>query len=734
MSRVEYRMPSRLDIPSRFFGRFTWKDLVRLLLPIILCFAVFRTIASPGAVAVLALTGVAGVAWYGVRPFGQYLDELVVNAVQWLAGRNSVKGHGINGISDDHVVTREGVVMGIIEVEPANLEMRTEPEQQALISVYRDLFESVSYPIYIYSRQEELSLDNYGYQIQQRAVDDYLLQLDYLRYIYEFTKENQSKTRHFIIVRVDRDNRHRLEKLARERLPFLEPMERESEKRVLVDELDSRCREVVENLNSAELSADRVTGEDLRDVLKSYVRTRPNPGIQYTTRPREAGTGAYRKSAYITEYPATIDAGWPVQLLRTDGLVDIVQVVEPRNSAKTTKKLQRLAEKLNAEIDSFLRQGYRGINKLEGSLADVEWFLDLLADREDKPVDYGVYVTAHHENEQRCKRSFEQVCSRLDTMQISYRQPIFRTHNARYTDSLVFPDRLDEKQLAPARSAAAGFPFSTLSLNQDAGVIYGTDTSDGSPILLDRFSWSSHSMARMGMVGSGKSYAAKIELLRSFLAYPDLQIILVDPKNEYGGLVGTLGGTTYTLSETGTEYDFDEDVVCFQVENRGQEENADQLVDLVQGIYAATSRNTQKTLVLIDEARILLNHETGRQVLNQFVLEGRDTNTAVTLITQNASHFAYCREGREILDNMPGKIFMRHDRVPESVVDYFDLSEREKYELFELKTGTDTAYSEGLVKVTGRIDARVRIEATDREHHFIEPSPTRPIALPGELQ
>jgi len=115
-----------------------------------------------------------------------------------------------------------------------------------------------------------------------------------------------------------------------------------------------------------------------------------------------------------------------------------------------------------------------------------------------------------------------------------------------------------------------------------------------------------------------------------------------------------------------------------------------------------------------------MNDETGRRLLNQFVLEGRDTKTAITLVTQNASHFTYCREGREILDNVPGKVFMRHDRVPESVVDYFDLSQREKQELFNLRTGTDTDCSDALLKVSSRLDTRIRIESTPVEHAIIE--------------
>jgi type IV secretory pathway VirB4 component len=222
----------------------------------------------------------------------------------------------------------------------------------------------------------------------------------------------------------------------------------------------------------------------------------------------------------------------------------------------------------------------------------------------------------------------------------------------------------------------------------------------------------------MGMVGSGKSYAAKIELLRSAVIYDNLQIIAVDPKQEYSHVINSIGGNIQNLDHN-NQYEFSDDHICFQVRERGQEENVEKLVNLVRRIYSHTSQNQRKTLVLIDEARILMNDEEGRKVLNQFVLEGRDTNTAVTLVTQNASHFTHCREGREILDNVPGKVFMRHDRVPDSVVDYFHLSERERQELYELKTGTDSSHSEALLKITGRLDTRIRVESTDVEHAII---------------
>lgn len=719
MARVEFRMPGRLHIPTRFFGRLTWKDIVRLALPVILCFLIIDSSPSAATAIWLAAAGLTGILWYSFTPFNQHLDELSTNAIRWYIGQRNIETVQITEKLEDHLLTSNKTVIGVIEVNPANLEMRTEAEQYALISIYRSLFETISYPIEIHSRQENLSLEEYLHNIADNESPDHLLQKDYLEYIHHLDQQAVSQTRHYIVVRVEPEGQKWVEKQLPEQLPFIDRPKDEQEQEILVNELDSRCRDILDTLNTADLSATRLTKKKLWNTsyIPSTYNSQVNP--RYTSIPDENGRGDYRRTLSVTEYPASIDAGWTGQILQTSGLVDIVQVVEPRDTSKAVRKLQRLSEKVNAEIDSFLAQGYRGTNKLEGLLDDVEWFLDLLADREDIPVDYGVYITTHSENQAECQQTFEKVCNRLDTMQIDYRKPVFGTDQAYYTDSLFHLDHLQETLLVPAQSAATGFPFTTRNTDLKDGVIYGIDTQDESPALFDRFSWSSHSMARMGMVGSGKSYAAKIELLRAHIAYPDLQIIIADPKNEYRSITRTLDGTTYILDED-KEYSFNEDVVCFQVKERGQEENTDLLVDLVQQIYSVVSQTQRRTLVVIDEARIMMNSEAGRRVFNRFVLEGRDTNTAITLISQNASHFTYCREGREILDNMPGKIFMRHDRVPDSVVDYFRLSQREEQELYELKTGTDSRYSEALFKITGQLDTRIRVESTPQEHALID--------------
>jgi hypothetical protein len=727
-------MPGNLSqVQSRFFGKFTVPDMVRLAAPIGLIYLM----VSPSTLSIetgvlVGIAVAASLTWYLWTPYDQHLDTHLYHAVRWLIEKQTVEGSDLAEQNKDHVITENGVAVAVIEVSPTNLDLKTGAQKAALHSIYHDLFKTVTYPVTIHSRQEPFSLSEYAQNIGDSTVPTSLkdLKKGYLQWCGELLNQNEfATTHHYIVVRVDHDGLHKLQPYinhVKEQLLDIETDD-DTEAAVLVNELNSRCNEVISTISTADLTADRLTGQRLYTKTNQFNNRRPNLSTTWSAQPDNNGNGEHRRSVYLTEFSTGMELGWPRTLLRADGFVDVTQVVTPRDTVKTVKTLQRLSEKLNAEIDSFLHHGYRGTQKLERLLEDVQGFLDILTDQEDLPVDYAAYITAHHKDRKQVQQTFNQICTRLQRMQVDYQQPVFRTDQACHTETVLNGDRLNEALLLPAGSAAAGFPFATQVTGQDNGVIYGIDNADGTPILLDRFSWKSHSMVRMGATGSGKSYAAKLELLRTYLAHPEIQIIVVDPKNEreYGHVIKRLGGKTRPLDPE-ADYQFDNRFMCFEVPERGNSVGAAALINTVQQIYDETTRSSQRTLVVIDEAHNLMETSEGTRLLSKFIREARSSNTAVTLLSQNASDFTHSREGRAILDNMPGKVFMQHERVPQDVVEYFNLSQRERQELYNLKTGTDSGYSESLVKVSGRVNATVRVEATSQEHAIIEAGTVKP--------
>ena len=725
----QYEMPGRINRRSRFFTLFTAPDLVRVSLPLAIAyFVIGPTLAGMEMAAVYTAAAIVGVIWWLGKPFSQHLDTLVYHVVRWLLAKRGIEGPDIEEIELGYAITADEAAVALFEIEPINIEMQSDTDQDMVHNRYQDLFRTVSFPVYIYSRQRPLDLSEYVKFIEEKATSHTELRQEYIEHVRELSAGDHTATRHFVAIRVEKGSKHwlydHLPNTAANRLPIENGSERG--KHAQITELRERCRTVRRTLSSPKIDVKGIAGRELYELVEEFNETNPQPGARWTSRSSSDDSekrDEYRRSAYIHEFRRKQRLGWPLDLLRIDGQVDVAQRVEPRDRRTATRKLNRLKIKLNAEIASYLSQGHLGTHNLERLEEDVDDMSELLAEGEDVIVDYSAAVTAHSEEREHGKRTFEDICEELEAKQIEYRQPVFRTDHAYRMDSPLYGDGLNESLLLPATSAAAGFPAATQEPDQ-TGVLYGVDANDESPVILDRFSWDAGHMVIMGRTGSGKTYFEEVELQRFALACPEVNVYAVDPKNDgdYASLFEYLGGSVKTL-DPDTDYRFDNQYICFDTGDAEQLDYAEAMLNAVRQIYDATTRSDQPTLVVIDEAHNLteMEDDDGFYLLSKFIREARSTNTAVTLLSQSASDFTGHHQGEKILGNAPATVFMKHktDDVDNTVVDYFDLSQREKREISSLETG-NLGYSEAIVKVEDRLDAKIRVKATDEEHRIIE--------------
>ena len=97
-------------------------------------------------------------------------------------------------------------------------------------------------------------------------------------------------------------------------------------------------------------------------------------------------------------------------------------------------------------------------------------------------------------------------------------------------------------------STAIFVPFMTRELRMDGQALYyGMNALSNNVIMADRKKLKSANGMYLGSTGSGKSFAAKRELVNVFLATQD-RIIVVDPMGEYAPLVRRLGGQVVEIA------------------------------------------------------------------------------------------------------------------------------------------------------------------------------------------
>jgi type IV secretory pathway VirB4 component len=90
------------------------------------------------------------------------------------------------------------------------------------------------------------------------------------------------------------------------------------------------------------------------------------------------------------------------------------------------------------------------------------------------------------------------------------------------------------------------FPFISSDLTSDKGILYGINRHNNSLVLFDRFSLDNYNSVTFAKAGSGKSYATKLEILRSLMF--DTEVIVIDPENEYHYLAEAVGGKVFNIS------------------------------------------------------------------------------------------------------------------------------------------------------------------------------------------
>ena len=102
-------------------------------------------------------------------------------------------------------------------------------------------------------------------------------------------------------------------------------------------------------------------------------------------------------------------------------------------------------------------------------------------------------------------------------------------------------------------STAVLMPFQSQEIQHTGGIYYGVNAVSHNLIICNRESLMNGNGFILGVSGSGKSMAAKMEIALRALSGKDT-IIIVDPEREYGPLVRALGGEVITISADSTSY------------------------------------------------------------------------------------------------------------------------------------------------------------------------------------
>jgi len=256
--------------------------------------------------------------------------------------------------------------------------------------------------------------------------------------------------------------------------------------------------------------------------------------------------GRLAKTIFVLTYPRYLATGWFSSLINVPELMDISIFIKPVDTTVALKNLQRKVTQVEAQIMERQEKGMVRSPMLETAFKDIEQLRDSLQQATENLFNVSVYITIYADTLEELAGLESKITNLLETRLIYSKPAAFQQLEA---FNSVLPQGTDQLEISyPLNSspAASFFPFTSVNLTTDEGILHGINRLNNTLVIFDRFSLENANMVVFATSGAGKSYAAKLELIRSLMTATD--VLVIDPENEYQRLTEAVGGSYFNIS------------------------------------------------------------------------------------------------------------------------------------------------------------------------------------------
>ncbi len=267
--------------------------------------------------------------------------------------------------------------------------------------------------------------------------------------------------------------------------------------------------------------------------------------IEFESKQFKIGTRLAR-TYFIYGYPRQLYTGWLSGMINLDERMDISLFVYPVGSQIVLENLRKKVSQLEAGLQMDAEKGKVRDPAKQAAIADAEELRDKLQVGEERFFRFGFYFTiyAHDDNE------LEVVSHRVESLlaqQQVFSKPASAQQEQGFNSTIPqFTDQLQIKRNMDTGAISTTFPFTSADLSQETGILYGINMHNSGLVIFDRFTLENSNSVVFAKSGAGKSFAVKLEALRSMMF--GTEIFIIDPENEYEKMCEAVGGAYLRLS------------------------------------------------------------------------------------------------------------------------------------------------------------------------------------------
>lgn len=258
----------------------------------------------------------------------------------------------------------------------------------------------------------------------------------------------------------------------------------------------------------------------------------------------------YARTFYIYGYPRQIFTGWLSPVINLDEEIDVSMFVYPVASQVVLENLRKKVTQLEAGIQIDAEKGRIRDPGKQAAIMDAEELRDSLQVGEERFFRFGLYLTLYATSLEELEFIQHKVESILG-QQLVYSKPATVQMEQGLNSTIPqFTDQLQIRRNMNTGALATSFPFTSADLTQESGILYGINMHNNGLVIFDRFSLENANMVVFAKSGAGKSFAVKLEALRSMMM--GTEVLIIDPENEYERLCDAVGGSYVRMSLSST--------------------------------------------------------------------------------------------------------------------------------------------------------------------------------------
>lgn len=248
----------------------------------------------------------------------------------------------------------------------------------------------------------------------------------------------------------------------------------------------------------------------------------------------------YYRTLFVSGFPRFVYPGWLDALINFDRSLDIAFFIYPVEGKTVLDDLRRKITEMEAEIASDIQRGKIVNPATEAQLDDAKKIQEQLIKGVERFFEFSFYITIPTDSLEELNNITQQVESALGSLLVVTQQAILQMRDGFISTTPLGKNSLGITRNMDSTSLATTFPFSSTELSSDQGVLYGINKENESMIAFDRFSLENYNSTVFATSGAGKSFAVKLEAIRSLML--GTEVLIIDPESEYQKLAEAVDG------------------------------------------------------------------------------------------------------------------------------------------------------------------------------------------------